>query len=272
MSDSQLARVRQNSLPPTEVPDIQARTELARVLARLSKDLADADNQALQLDAGLIGLIGAAGPELSALTHPLIMRCAQLQNALDASVAGLGAIGRLVDIQTQQLVDLRAQAALDGLTGVCNRRTFEQYLPVAVKQALEHAERMSLVVLDVDHFKAVNDTYGHPAGDIVLRHIARQLTAGLRSDDVVFRLGGEEFALMLHGAPEPVASDVVERLRLSVAENPIDAGCGPMAVTLSAGIAHLGPAESHNRLYQRADDAMYLAKRGGRNRLCISGG
>ncbi|MBL8346591.1 MAG: diguanylate cyclase [Rubrivivax sp.] len=159
---------------------------------------------------------------------------------------------------------LREQAMHDPLTGLLNRRALlERY----GHETREAGVRLALVVLDLDHFKRINDTHGHPAGDAVLRDFAAALRSGLRAGDALFRLGGEEFALLLPGASAAQAAARVEGLRTIVGRWHL--GQLGEAVTFSAGVAvgGEGPLES---LLAAADEALYLAKRNGRNRTEVS--
>lgn len=150
----------------------------------------------------------------------------------------------------------RAEAHTDVLTGLSNRRQFDQDLPFL--QPGDH-----LLVMDLDHFKRVNDEYGHTEGDAVLRRVALLLRGTLRPSDPAYRIGGEEFAVILRGTPTPQAEAVAQRC-LSAARQ--WTGSGP-TVTLSAGLACHGPNDAPLRTHQRADEALYAAKKSGRNRV-----
>jgi diguanylate cyclase (GGDEF)-like protein len=160
------------------------------------------------------------------------------------------------------LMEVERLAKLDGLTGVANRRVFETVLDREVARARRIRLELSLVVFDVDHFKVVNDTHGHQAGDEVLRHVARALSSVARDIDLVARYGGEEFAAILPACSRDQAIEVGERMRAAVAADP-DAG-----VTVSAGVATL-PADGADadQLLAAADEALYDAKRAGRDRI-----
>jgi diguanylate cyclase (GGDEF)-like protein len=157
-------------------------------------------------------------------------------------------------------------AATDGLTGLVNRRVFEKVLHREVSRSWRSEQPLSLIVLDVDHFKAVNDTYGHQAGDDVLRHVGQVLADHCREVDVAARYGGEEFAVILPGCPPADAVGVAERIRTTVA------GCtGPVQVTCSAGVAAVPlNAADGKSLVAAADQALYESKSKGRNRTTRS--
>ncbi|MBX3211976.1 MAG: diguanylate cyclase [Labilithrix sp.] len=162
-------------------------------------------------------------------------------------------------------------SALDALTGLYNRRYFERRLREESAHAKRHKRPFSLVLVDIDHFKLVNDTYGHEDGDRVLCHVAELLGGSLREDDIACRFGGEEFVILLRATPGPAARVVANRLRASVASQPIALGAKdePRHVTLSGGVSAADERNDYDvdNIVDRADKALYRAKRGGRNRV-----
>lgn len=183
---------------------------------------------------------------------------------LGAFVARYVAAG---DPMGSELAELARASRRDALTGLPNRRAFDEELTREVSRATRSGGPVSLVVLDVDRFKAVNDGHGHGAGDAVLRGIGARLAAAVRSGDFVARIGGEEFALLLHGTELAGAIELAERVRVAVAASPIPAGAGALPVTASLGCAALAPGESSESLLARADARLYEAKRAGRDRV-----
>ena len=184
--------------------------------------------------------------------------------------------GRLVEVSTalgaanQRLETLAHQ---DSLTGIANRRAFDYLMERQFAQAMRRSEPLSLVLCDVDHFKAYNDRYGHPAGDECLRQVGAAVARGCRrATDFAARYGGEEFALLLPDTPTPGALEVMEKVRGDIASLaiPHDASATAAIVTMSAGIATFAadrdkaPAD----LISRTDQALYHAKELGRNR-CV---
>jgi len=160
---------------------------------------------------------------------------------------------------------LHALAMTDGLTGLNNHRHFQEQLEREFARAQRHGAALSLVLLDVDHFKSYNDTHGHPAGDQVLEQVAQVLTGHARTVDFVARYGGEEFAVLLPATDAQAARRVGERLRLAVAER----AWPHQPVTVSLGIASLTPALAHHsHLLDQADRALYRSKACGRN--CVT--
>jgi diguanylate cyclase (GGDEF)-like protein/PAS domain S-box-containing protein len=164
--------------------------------------------------------------------------------------------------------ELTRLAVTDPLTGVWNRRHAMEALAIDLSEARRYGMPMSIVLLDIDHFKGVNDTCGHQAGDRVLVALTTALTAELRESDLLARWGGEEFLVVVrHGSLED-ASRLAERLRIVAQEQDVD---GVGRVTLSAGVAELRADETLDDWLGRADRALYAAKEAGRNRVVVDG-
>ncbi|MBZ9936582.1 PleD family two-component system response regulator [Mesorhizobium sp. BR1-1-16] len=161
-------------------------------------------------------------------------------------------------------------AITDGLTGLHNRRYLERHLAGLVDQAAQRERPLSVLLLDIDFFKQVNDTHGHDAGDDVLREFSRRVRRTVRSMDLVCRLGGEEFVVVMPDTDIRLAAMVGERIRERIASQPflIEGGEEQIAITVSIGLAaRLGSGDAQDSLLRRADDALYKAKREGRNRV-----
>jgi diguanylate cyclase len=160
-------------------------------------------------------------------------------------------------------------ADTDPLTGQHNRRAMSELLEQLHQQAGIGRSRLSVVMLDIDHFKAINDRYGHQAGDQVLQAVAQCLRVQLRAEDHLARWGGEEFLAVLPGADAESVRRITERLRESVESLRVPIGDAQVQVTCSLGVASCGPRmASLDRLIREADSALYRAKRTGRNRVC----
>ena len=168
-------------------------------------------------------------------------------------------------------VQLSIEMALtDALTGLFNRRYMETHLATLVEQAATRSKPISLLILDIDYFKSINDGHGHDAGDDVLREFALRIRKSIRNIDLACRYGGEEFVIVMPETDMAVATKVAERLRRRIATEPfaIQNGTGQLDVTISIGIAALGGAgDSAGAVLKRADQALYRAKRDGRNRV-----
>ena len=162
---------------------------------------------------------------------------------------------------------LRQMATTDGLTGLANRRRFLEALEHEVQRHRRYGTPLALVSIDVDRFKRVNDTWGHAVGDEVLRALAAICRAEVRDVDIVGRIGGEEFAVLLPDTAPEEATAVAERLRYAVEAAPLLTTGGPLTVTLSLGVAASPPCDGADGLLREADRALYRAKAGGRNRV-----
>jgi two-component system cell cycle response regulator len=161
-------------------------------------------------------------------------------------------------------------AITDGLTGLFNRRYMETHLRTLVEQSAARNKPITVLVLDIDYFKAVNDSYGHDAGDDVLREFALRMRKATRNIDLACRYGGEEFVIVMPETDMAVATVVAERLRRRIATEPfaIQQGARHLEVTISIGIAALSSAgDNAASILKRADQALYRAKRDGRNRV-----
>jgi diguanylate cyclase (GGDEF)-like protein len=168
----------------------------------------------------------------------------------------------LLSFTLDALRDSDLLARTDGLTELLNRRAFDSELAIAVARAERYQRDLSLVVVDIDNFKALNDSYGHPAGDAVIRAVGRVLAEGARRIDIVARIGGEEFALILADTPPAAALRLAERLRRAV----INASSEMIAFSASFGVASLqDTGNSGEALMKSADEALYAAKKAGRN-------
>jgi two-component system, cell cycle response regulator len=160
-------------------------------------------------------------------------------------------------------------AITDALTGLYNRRYMETHVGTLVDQAMSRGKPLSVLILDIDYFKSINDTHGHDAGDDVLQDFATRIRKSIRGIDLACRYGGEEFVVVMPETDMAVATMVAERLRRRIASEPfpIQKGTRMIEVTISIGIAALGPNDDAAAVIKRADQALYRAKRDGRNRV-----
>lgn len=169
---------------------------------------------------------------------------------------------------------LYRMAIHDAMTGIFNRRHFDELLAHEFRQALADKTPLSLLLADIDRFKLVNDSHGHPVGDVVLCRVAQLLSSSVRSMDLVARYGGEEFVALLCGTDEEEAKRLAERLRQAVQDEVISHEDVKLSVTVSLGVASLWPDDPFDdpmALLQAADSCLYLSKQAGRNRVtCIS--
>jgi diguanylate cyclase (GGDEF)-like protein len=190
---------------------------------------------------------------------------------LSAKVRALVARGRAERALERRLRFAEKHATIDALTGLFNRRHFEARYREESAHVRRHSRPLALLMIDLDHFKSVNDTFGHEEGDRVLAHVAGAIPAVLRADDSAYRYGGEEFVILLRDCDAAAASIVGERLRARLKESPICLGADrePRVVTFSGGVAaaQADNAFKTDDLVARADQALYRAKRAGRDRL-----
>lgn len=169
----------------------------------------------------------------------------------------------------QSVTNTMALAVTDELTGLYNRRYFDRHLGMMLGKAQSQDRNMALMILDIDHFKSVNDTHGHDSGDVVLREFAARLKRNIRGVDLACRFGGEEFVVLMPDTEYRQAESVAERVRQSIADRPFELGGGKtLAMTVSAGVTlNESGADTAESLVKRADVALYRAKREGRNRV-----
>ena len=192
-------------------------------------------------------------------TSVLAMRMGGLRTRLSARKAEL----------QQALATIRELAQVDELTRLSNRRHILEMLAMAHTRCLRSCEPLSVVLIDLDHFKAVNDRHGHAAGDAVLREFAAVLRAGLRESDFAGRWGGEEFLVVLPQMRAGVAAVLVDRLREAVAQVSFDHVLPGLTISFSAGASECAAGEATHIAIERADQAMYLAKEAGRGRTRV---
>ena len=243
------------------------------------------------LPAYLLGVLAFAAALPLTQSDPSVLTSNQV-NGLTAGAIGLGlsllrwraevrdhALMQRIAVQQQELEQRNSElahlAAYDPLTKVLNRRQFELQFDQEITRHLRTGESCSLVLFDLDHFKAVNDAYGHPVGDTLLREVAEVVTSRLRASDLLARWGGEEFLALLPDTDRDDAVAVSEELRAHVAG--VDLGLGvaqPLSVTISLGVAEVttGHPEALADAYRRADAALYVAKDRGRDRVGVDAG
>ncbi len=172
------------------------------------------------------------------------------------------------ELETKQK-ELQRLTRLDGLTGLYNRNTFVELTIAELARAQRQGSNTSILLLDLDLFKRVNDTWGHPAGDAVLKNVAAVANRSVRSTDLVGRLGGEEFIILLPSTSLEAARRLAEKLRMNLEQSPISWEGADITSTVSVGVASTTAAEQRDfdHLYSQADKALYLAKKKGRNRV-----
>ncbi len=276
-----LRKVLEDPRPPEEIPrDLGAIEVLSSVfeevwgIRRLAMSLAAGD---LSLEAkGRGRVLGALKGLQAALRHLTWQTRAIAQGDLAQRVQFLGDFSEAFNGMVEQLArlqqQLRDQAMRDALTGVFNRRFLMEILPRETAIAFREQRPLAFLLLDVDHFKNVNDRFGHQAGDQVLARLGRFLTGHLRTGDLAFRYGGEEFLVLLHGPAASEALRIGDRLRLGFEAEEITGEWGTLNATFSMGVALLpDDARTAEEALRKADEALYRAKALGRNRVVRAG-
>jgi diguanylate cyclase (GGDEF)-like protein len=196
--------------------------------------------------------------------------CAIDNVSREASERDISILSGLADLVVEQ-IELRLSANTDGLTGAMQRRAFLAEAGRDFARARRRGAPFACLLLDVDHFKTINDRYGHAAGDAALRHIVAVCRSVLRESDYIGRLGGEEFCVMLPDATSDDALRIAERIRHRVAEQPVATAGDLIGMTLSIGVTDMGPQDAAvTAMIERADQAMYRSKQAGRNRATLA--
>ena len=236
-----------------------------QVLARLKSEPAVKDIPVVfltnhtSMEAVLKGLRGGAHDYLSKPFEPA---------ELVARVGAAARVKKLQDELRRRNAELDTLSRTDLLTGLVNRRHLDEHLAAQLVRSRRNGQAVSVLLLDVDHFKSINDTYGHQAGDTVLRELALRIGLELRAGDVAGRWGGEEFLLILPETDLPGSVLTGERIRRAMSAAPFDIGEMTIAVTLSGGCAtSVAGSVVAEDLIRRADSGLYLAKSSGRNRI-----
>lgn len=226
------------------------------------------------LEEGRRELSDSLNPEaLGQILSRLVQETTRMQSRTEAISIRLEAKAREVSTLTQELERAQTEALTDPLSGLKNRRGLER--DVEDLRATEGGlAGVALLLADIDHFKQINDTYGHLFGDKVIRAVAQVLHANIKGRDVAARIGGEEFAVLLPGTSLGAARLLADRLRIAIERSRIHRG-GDKApavgnVTISIGVAAGLADDAFENLMDRADRALYAAKRGGRNRVCLA--
>ena len=212
----------------------------------------------------IVGMPGAAFQQLFA------DNTAQAQSiafGVHSSAYALVAIGFLASVLIEYQQHLSHLATEDPLTRLLNRRGLEDALHISLANASRHDLPTAAIAVDIDHFKQVNDSFGHDVGDRVIRQVADFLERMSRGSDVVARTGGEEYLLVLPNTGLDAARVLAERIRAAIGDHPLLVDNQRIPVTVSLGIASAGGEVDLDTLSQEADRALYLAKRGGRNRV-----
>jgi diguanylate cyclase len=218
---------------------------------------------------------GADEPGVRAIVASLVHATKEMEKNNHALEERLAASKQEIDALQENLQTVRTESLTDPLTALANRKYLDEALLKAVGQAHAEGEPLSLLMMDVDHFKLFNDSYGHPIGDHVLRLVAMSMRQNVRGQDTAARYGGEEFVVVLPGTPLAGAITVADHIRCAVMSKELirrSTGEHLGRVTISLGAAALRPGDTPQRLLERADSCLYAAKRKGRNCVVGDGG
>lgn len=233
---------------------------LHRLSQRLAADVGEHHARVGEVDRELATQRSLSGASLASLVD-------RLMRANDVVQAKLTTAETRLDELNQRLAYHAAEARTDVLTGLANRRVFEEEISRRLSRYRESGEPFSVVIVDIDHFKRFNDLYGHAVGDEVLRLVSLTLASKVDTQDLITRYGGEEFAFLMPGTSVETAGGNAERLRRIIEESPLVLGERTLQITISAGAAEVLPNEDGISVVARADQAMYAAKYAGRNRV-----
>ena len=208
--------------------------------------------------------------DIITLKERIIKEIGKVRDSSQSLKLELNEYKKITQVLSFKLEQTEAQALVDSLTNVRNRSAYNIKITQMMREFASSRDFFCLLVIDIDHFKKFNDTYGHKAGDRVLRSVAASIQGSLRASDLVFRYGGEEFVVILSSMQEDVAFKLAEKIRKNVEKEYIVDKAKKLKVTISLGIACVKESESEAQLFERADKAMYVAKRKGRNQAEIA--
>jgi diguanylate cyclase len=262
-------------VPGAGGPNAATMHQLESIIAQVSETSADLASgvDRFQVDTGpLLANMGVTPTReaVECLLQAFTRSTASLRQTVDTSRQELGDIRRQLDQANGELKRAKELAHTDSLTGLPNRRALNDIILRDIARARRTKELYSVAIFDIDHFKHVNDEYGHAAGDQALIHVGFVVKSGVRETDAICRYGGEEFIVLLPGAGAEGAHYVLDRLRTMVEKTPCAFGAEKITLRFSAGVAELQAGEDAERLLERADQALYQAKRAGRNRVAVS--
>lgn len=246
---------------------LKALGTLLKSTEQLTSDV-DTHNSELHQAERTIGHLQAGG-DLEDLQHDLLGQIAAVLDSNQRLEDDLVCARYHMQEQEQELDRTRHEARLDALSGVANRKAFDEALQFHLAAFKRHGEPFALVLADVDHFKWINDTHGHQAGDRVVTHIGNVLRECVRPTDHVSRYGGDEFAILLGGIDGPGAVKIAERIRNVIERRNIEVGgsVARVAVTFSMGLSIGRDGDTAESILGRVDQALYKSKHSGRNQL-----
>ncbi|TWT89525.1 diguanylate cyclase [Neorhodopirellula pilleata] len=244
------------------VSDYQS--NLKQISQDVRRNLASAHNESQSSSRSAGEARAASDTRMLSMITQIMSTNEELQSRLDAAEKQLAE-------QTSQIESYLTEARTDGLTGLFNRRAFDKKLDEMFAEYRGGGGSFTLILVDIDHFKSINDTHGHPVGDVVLQRIASQLSNYLSDAEIVARFGGEEFAILTR-SPLRNAAKQLNQLRIRIADEPIQAGNVAAVVTMSVGLSEPRDELVIGPIVRRTDAALYCAKNRGRNRVYFDDG
>ncbi len=242
--------------------------DLADTIQQITSTAGDFDHK---MEASMEGIQAASTIEdILALKDGIIKEIGKVRVSSQSLKSELNEYKKTTQSLSSKLDETEAKALVDSLTNVLNRNAYNMKITQMIREFSRSKDFFCLLVIDIDFFKKFNDTYGHKAGDRVLRSVAASVQESLRASDLVFRYGGEEFVVILNSIQEDIAFNLAEKIRKSVEKEYFIDKEKKLKVTISLGIACVKEGESEAELFERADKAMYVAKRKGRNQVEIA--
>ncbi|NVN91109.1 MAG: GGDEF domain-containing protein [Desulfuromonadales bacterium] len=273
---------RKKSNPPlreTVTPNIDPREQqisdsaqtIRNILLSVAKTIQRTDKAASDSSLALDSVKGSFDNLDLTDAHQILMR--EIDRVIDSNTNLKGELASSQEVlaeQRLQIENLRTAVRIDGLTQLANRAYFDEKLTESLDILKRYNQAFSLMMIDLDNFKDINDTYGHPAGDRILKGVAFKIRESLRSSDFLARFGGDEFSLILIKADAHIASDVAWKLCNSLRESRFLLDDIPVTATLSIGVAEADVRDTEESLLKRADEALYRVKQTGRNNVLLA--
>lgn len=259
--------------------DIQRmRADLRKMLVTTLTTIRQAENDASRFNSSLSGDISQIenmqrSDDLQLLTEQVVRTTRRMQESSRELHNRLHATSEEIETLRRDIVEVRQESLIDPLTKISNRRAFEQKLAELCTESQNSGQPLALLMIDIDHFKGINDRFGHVIGDDVLRYVAKAISQMVRGGDFIARYGGEEFAVMLPNTPLNGAELVGNNIRRNLSSSPLKHqgnGRNIGIITASIGIAIWRKGEEGTHWVGRADSALYQAKNNGRNQVCLA--
>ncbi|GEM_PF-1535988 len=257
------AAAQPGTAPPTTPREMElVVARLYRLVSEVTADVGSHRAQIERLSQELTAAHSGETAQLASVFLEAVSRALHMNRWLQDRLL---AAEQKLQTQREQIERYSRDARLDPLTGLPNRRSFDDALATALKKLREDREPLLLFVLDLDHFKELNDRFGHPIGDLALRELGSHLRRLLGAGNIVARIGGEEFGLIISAMAPEAGMALAARLQRRISQTPLATPEGNLTITVSLGGTFAVPSDTFSTIYRRADQALYVAKRAGRN-------